>query len=65
MHSSDEEHLGCFQFLDITNIVVMNIVEHMSLWYGGSSLRYMLRNSIARSSGRTISCFLRNCQIIF
>jgi hypothetical protein len=25
----------------------MNIVENMSLWYGGASFRYMARNSIA------------------
>jgi hypothetical protein len=35
----------------------------MSLWYGGVSFGYMPRSGIAGSSGRTISNFLRNCQI--
>jgi hypothetical protein len=43
----------------------MNIVEHVSLWYGGASFGYIYRNGIAGSSGRTISNFLRNCQIDF
>ena len=43
----------------------MNIVEHMPLWYGGTSFGYMLRSHIARSSGKTISSFLRNQQIDF
>jgi hypothetical protein len=43
----------------------MNIVEHMSLWYGGTSFEYMPRSSIAGFSDRIISNFLRNCQIDF
>jgi hypothetical protein len=43
----------------------MNIVEYMSLLYIGTSLRYMLNSGIAESSGRTISNFLRNQQIVF
>ena len=42
----------------------MNIVEHMSLWYG-ASFRYIPRSGIAGSSGRAISNFLRNHQIDF
>jgi hypothetical protein len=38
IYSSVEGHLGCFQFLAVTNKAAMNIVEHMSLWYGGASL---------------------------
>jgi len=58
-------HPGCFQFLAITNKAAMNVVEHVSLWYGGASFAYMLRNSIAESSGRTISNILRNRQVDF
>jgi hypothetical protein len=64
-HSSVEGHLGCFQLLAITNKAAINIVEQLSLWYGGTSLGYILRSGIAGSSGRTISNFLRNLQIDF
>ena len=43
----------------------MNIVEPVSLWYGGASFGYMPRSGIAGFSGRTISNFLRNLQIDF
>ena len=43
----------------------MNMVEHTSLWYGGASFGYMPKSGITGSSGRTISNFLRNCQIDF
>ena len=32
IHFSVEGHLGCFQFLAITNKAGMNIVEQVSLW---------------------------------
>jgi hypothetical protein len=32
-----------------TNKTAMNIVEHMSLWYGGASFEYMARSGIAGS----------------
>jgi hypothetical protein len=35
IHSSVERHLVYFQFLAITNKATMNIVEQLSLWYGG------------------------------
>ena len=38
----------------------MNIVEHVSLLYIGGSLGYMPRSGIARSSGSTMSNFLKN-----
>jgi hypothetical protein len=41
----------------------MNIVKHVSLWYGGASFEYMPRSGKARSSGRSISNFLRKLQI--
>ena len=65
IHSSVEGHLDCFQLLGITNKDAMNMVEHLSLWYGGATFGYMLNNGIAGSSGRTISNFLRNCHIDF
>jgi hypothetical protein len=43
----------------------MSIVEHVSLSYIGASFGYMPSNGIAGSSGRTISNFLRNLQIVF
>jgi hypothetical protein len=43
----------------------MNIVKHVSLIHAGASSGYMPRSGIAGSSGRTISNFLRNCQIDF
>jgi hypothetical protein len=27
--------MGCFQLLAITNKASMNIIEHVTLWYGG------------------------------
>jgi hypothetical protein len=60
-----DTHLGCFQFLAIMNKAVMNIVEHVSLWFGGATFGYMPRSSIAGTSGKTISNFLKNHQIDF
>ena len=38
IHSSVEGHLGCLQLLAIANKAAMNIVEQVSLWYGGHLL---------------------------
>jgi hypothetical protein len=43
----------------------MKLVEHVSLWHGGASFEYIPKSGIARSSGRSISNFLRNLQIDF
>jgi hypothetical protein len=60
IYSSVERHLGYFQLLAITNKAAINIVEHVSLWYSDASFRYMLKSSIAGSSGRTISKWSRD-----
>ena len=65
IHSSVVGYLGCFQLLVITNKASLNIVEHVSLWYGGVPFGYMSKSGIAGSSGRSISNFLRNLQIDF
>jgi hypothetical protein len=65
IHSSVEEHLGSFQLLAIINKAAINIVEHVSLLYFGTSFRYMPSSGIVGSSGRTINSFLRKCQIDF
>jgi hypothetical protein len=49
IHSSEEGHLGCFQFLVIMNKATVNILEQMSLWYDGVSFGYMPKSSIAGS----------------
>jgi hypothetical protein len=65
IYSSFEGHLGCFQFLAIINKTAINIIECVSLLYVGASFGYIPRSGVAGSSGRTISNFLRNCQIDF
>jgi hypothetical protein len=49
IQSSVEGHLGCFQFLDITNEAAINLVEQMSLWDGGTYFGCMPRNGLAGS----------------
>jgi hypothetical protein len=65
IHSSVEEYLGCFQFLAIMNKAAINIMVHVSLWYGRPSFGYMPGVIKAGSSDKTISNFLRNYQIDF
>ena len=65
IHSSVMGHLCCFQLLAITNRAAMNIVEYMPLRHGGPSFGYIHKSGIAESSGRSMSNFLRNCQIDF
>jgi hypothetical protein len=50
IHSSIVGHLSCFHLLAITNKDTLNIVEHMSLWYAGTSFRYMPKSCIVGSS---------------
>jgi hypothetical protein len=56
--------MGSFQLLAIIN-KTMNIVEHVSLLYGGVSFGYMPRSGIAGSSGSTMSSFWRKIQTYF
>ena len=65
IHSSVEGYLGSFQLLAIINKASMNIVEHVSLLYVGTSSMYMPRRGITGSSGSTMPNFLRNHQIEF
>jgi hypothetical protein len=63
--SSIVVQLGCLQLLDITNKPTVNIMEHMPLWHGRTSLGYIPKGSIAGSSGRSIFNFLRKLLIDF
>ena len=47
MQSSGDEHLGCFQFLAIIKREVMNIDDHVSLWYDIKSFGYISKSNIA------------------
>ena len=47
------------------NKAAMNIMEHVSLLYCGTSFGYKPMNGIAGSSGSTMSNFLRNHQTDF
>ena len=65
IHYSDQGHLGCFHLLAVINKASMNIVEHVSLLYDGTSFGFMPNSGIAGYSGRSSSNFLRNQQIDF
>ena len=54
--------MGSFQLLAVINKAAMNIVEHLSLLYVGTSSGDMPRSGIAGSSGSTMPTFLRNHQ---
>lgn len=49
------QHAGCFQILVIRKRSVMNIVEHLSLWYGRTSFRYIPRRGMAGFWCRSVS----------
>lgn len=44
--------LGCLLFVTIINKAAMNIAEEVSFWQGGTSFRYMPKNSVVGPWGR-------------
>ena len=64
IHSSVDEHLGCFHVQTIVNSAVMNNGIHVYFSILTSS-GYMLRSGIVGSYGGFIPSFLRNLHSVF
>ena len=60
-HSLVQGNFDCFQVWAMTNNVVMNIVEHISLWYDWTSFGFIPKSGIVGSWDRLFPNFLRNC----